>query len=500
MFDDARSLSDGETLQADICIVGAGAAGITSAREFINHPYKVIFLESGDLNFKHTTQLLYKGENVGHRYFQLEFTRQRYFGGSTNKWGGRCRPLDEIDFKERDWIPHSGWPFDKATLDPFYHRAQEVCKMGPYEYQSSYWQSEDKKAINLKNSDLETKVFQYSPQLNFGEAYKDQILNAENIQTLVNANVTEIELDIYQKHVTALNGASLQGSTFKVRASHFLLAASALENTRLLLVSNGQNPKGVGNKNDLVGRYFMEHFFVFDGVFNTDLKTKHRNYYKVLNYKTYEKDLEQIASISLTEKAQQERKMLNACSFFVKRSGFNTADEYYSQTGQSIQYIGQMISHDTAPSLKLFTSLFKLISNIESSSTNGLNWIKNRIKPTVFTGLWNQYESIPNPDSRVTLSAKKDRFDKNKLKLDWRLTEQDFLSYQNYRQLLKEELEKVGLGYRSIEHETDYNGWPVTLRGGKHHMGTTRMHKDSLKGVVDENCKVHGIDNLYIAW
>ena len=111
MLADARSLSDGVVLDADLCIIGAGAAGITLALEFTGSPVRVILLESGGLEFESNTQGLYAGRaSDGLPYFPLDVTRLRYFGGSTNHWGRLCRPFDPLDFERRDWIPFSGWP------------------------------------------------------------------------------------------------------------------------------------------------------------------------------------------------------------------------------------------------------------------------------------------------------------------------------------------------------------------------------------------------------
>src|SRR5688572_32597170 len=123
MITDARSLSAGQILETDICIVGAGAAGITLAHEFIKSDAKVILLESGGIKFEHFTQLLYQGEIAGRHFTPLDFTRRRQFGGSTTTWSGRCRPLDQSDFEAREWIQHSGWPFSLSELLPFYERA-----------------------------------------------------------------------------------------------------------------------------------------------------------------------------------------------------------------------------------------------------------------------------------------------------------------------------------------------------------------------------------------
>jgi choline dehydrogenase-like flavoprotein len=49
------------------------------------------------------------------------------------------------------------------------------------------------------------------------------------------------------------------GKTHRVKAKYFVLACCSIQNARLLLAANSQAPKGLGNDNDNVGRYFMEH-------------------------------------------------------------------------------------------------------------------------------------------------------------------------------------------------------------------------------------------------
>ena len=139
MIHDARSVPKNYTVKADICVIGAGVAGITVAREFIGQQFRVCILESGGLEPDKETQALYRGEISGHPYYPLDTARARQFGGSSARWllelgrgqlGGRLRPLDSIDFEERDWVPYSGWPFDRPHLDPYYIQAQRICKAG----------------------------------------------------------------------------------------------------------------------------------------------------------------------------------------------------------------------------------------------------------------------------------------------------------------------------------------------------------------------------------
>lgn len=87
MLIDARTLPEETIVECDICIIGAGAAGITLAREFINQPYQVCLLEGGGWEYDQATQSLYQGENIGFPHFPLDTCRARYVGGSTNLWG-----------------------------------------------------------------------------------------------------------------------------------------------------------------------------------------------------------------------------------------------------------------------------------------------------------------------------------------------------------------------------------------------------------------------------
>src|SRR6185436_4141494 len=146
MILDARSLSNNTNIETDVCIVGGGVAGMAVAREFIGQPFRVCVLESGGLEPDSDTQALCRGENIGIPYFELDEARPRCLGGSSYNWfmpiddrdgkkvGIQLRPLDPIDFEERDWVPNSGWPFGREHLDPFYHRAQTFCELGTFKY------------------------------------------------------------------------------------------------------------------------------------------------------------------------------------------------------------------------------------------------------------------------------------------------------------------------------------------------------------------------------
>src|SRR6185295_4132282 len=262
MHTDARSLPNGTVLEGDLCIVGAGASGITIAREFANSPLNVLLLEGGGFEFEQQMQDLYRGEIVGLPYFPLQAAALHYFGGTTNHWAGFCSTMEPIDLEKRDWVPHSGWPITRADLDPFYARAQPVLDLGPYKYDAADWKNNDPDRVPLLGDSrvVWTKMWQFSPPTRFGLKYRDEIVKSPNIHLYTHANVVEIEAN---EGLTAVRSARIRGfdgKEYHARARSFVLACHTILNARLLLASNRQATTGLGNSNDLVGRYFMEHF------------------------------------------------------------------------------------------------------------------------------------------------------------------------------------------------------------------------------------------------
>ena len=193
MHTDARNLSNNSIIEGDICIVGAGAAGVSIALDWSNSGYKVILLEGGGFEFDNKLQDLYKGKSTGQKYYPLHGTRLHYFSETTGHWAGMCSPFDEIDFMKRDWVPESGWPITKQDLDPYYAKAQKVLKLGPYEYDLSYWQKESENLVPFPLDDevVWNKMWQFS-KARFGTLYKDEIVNSSNIHLYTYANVVDI--------------------------------------------------------------------------------------------------------------------------------------------------------------------------------------------------------------------------------------------------------------------------------------------------------------------
>ncbi len=520
MLIDSRNLPTDEVIETEVCIVGAGPAGITLAREFIGQDFRVCLLESGDLEFNEETQSLCQGEIIGDSFPELHEIRRRQFGGLSNSWcveiddrkqiGLRHVPLDEIDFEKRDWLPYSGWPFSKAQLNPFYERAQTVCKLGSFIYDAEAW-GEDTKSPRLPfvGDRVTTSMFQFGPAGIFRNEYRKEINQSANITTYVNANVVEIATDETAKTVTRVRVACLSGNKFWVAAKIFILATGGIENARLLLLSNQTQKTGLGNQNDLVGRFFMDHPLVFCGILFPRTR-------KIFN-STALYDLRQVNNVAvmgkltLTEQVKHREQLLNmSAMLFPRHKEFQVAEK----AKDSLKILLSSSRRAQIPK-NVLKHLSNVVLSIDSLAIYGYKYHlkKQSLFPNLSQGGWSdlkgneqryvkfevvsQTEQAPDPNNRVMLSTNRDRLGCPKAQLDWRWTETDISSIKRSQAIFAQEIASAGLGQLQIELD---EGLPQVLSASTHHnMGITRMHNDPKQGVVDANCQVHGISNLFIA-
>jgi len=478
MFTDARTLADQSRIDADLAIIGGGPAGITLARAFAGSATRVCLVESGGLELDPAVQALYEGENAGIDY-PLAGNRLRFFGGSSNHWGGYCRPLDPIDFERRDWVPYSGWPFGIGELMPYYEPASVIVEIAPGRFDDkTYWDRvSGQTAPDPITGRMQLRYTHFSPPTHFGSRYGDELRQARNIQVLLNANVVDIASSEQGRAVTHLEIRTLTGLSHQVRARRYVLATGGLENARLLLLSNRSVPAGLGNQHDLVGRFFMEHPHLpaFGEIVVADLARLPHIYSRRVEADGRSGS----AAFNPSEAFLRERRLLNA-TLMLGEAGF-----YHSHTVSD--WYKAPLHMDMLKAARPFLAGGRGPVDPEQPDLLG-RWL----------GLGCACEQVPNPDSRVTLARERDALGLPKIRLDWRLTEQDRRSVVEHMRSLAMEFGALGIGRMLLDVEDD-GQWPADVIGGAHHMGTTRMHDDPRQGVVDRNCRVHGVANLYVA-
>jgi choline dehydrogenase-like flavoprotein len=463
-FLDARSIPAGTTIDTDLAIIGGGPAGISLALALANSPIRVLLLESGGENFETPTQALYKGDETGVRYIPLDATRLRYLGGCSNHWGGWCRPLDAIDFEKRDWLPYSGWPFGKSEIVPYLPRAQTICGAGPFIYDdTSKWSAALGAPVALGSGGVYTTFFQFSKQptnyfpVRFGEQYAGELKQIPNLSVMLHANVTGLRLAGNATSLDHLDVAALQGNRFTVKPKYTVVAVGGIENARLLLASNDVMSSGVGNQYDMVGRFFADHPIPGNTatmvLFNGALAPYYQN--------------------------PQSAYGANVRAAFAPHDSFKSGSNVLCSTAtveQEVQLdsLGQAAVATTASALGVDAGNMRAFA------------------------LGCGMEIAPDPDRRLTLTDERDALGMPKLKLDMRISDDDFERYRKTLVELGRQLLAARSGMIRINHKSR-ESWMSVMDWGNHHMGSTRMHPDPKQGVVDANSQVHGVGNLYIA-
>lgn len=478
MNSDARELEDNSLIEGDLCIIGAGTAGISMALDWVKSPYKIILLEGGGFEYEDKIQDLYDGTTTGQKYFPLKSARLHYFGGTTGHWAGMCSPMDPLDFKTREWVPESGWPISRTDLEPYYGKANEVLKVGPNNYTYSYWND---RIPNLNPFPLDKKViwnkmWQFS-QTRYNNQYKKAVIEAKNIHLYTYANAVELKTGENVSEITEVIVKNHAGKSHRVRAKHFVLACGTIQNARMLLASNAQAKNGLGNDNDLVGRYFQEHLEVASAElwlakpFPTDLYSWDYGVTKAS------------AELAFTEAVQTQQRMLNGTISLMPLS----VAKHQKPRMETWQDGDPRIAAE------------KTFSHWDEAAEKGKTE-KGNIERAY--QLSTRIEQAPNPNSRVTLNREKDELGVPRVNLHWELTPLDKYSVRRMYQILAHQIGMAGIGRIKLNEflrdETD-NTFPDSTNGGWHHMGATRMADDPKKGVVDSNCKVHGISNLFVA-
>ena len=491
MHTDAHELPDGSLIEGDICIVGAGAAGISIALEWVNSGRRVILLEGGGFNLEPAMQDLYRGEIIGKPYYPLQAARLHCFGGTTGHWAGFCSTLDPVDFQKRSWVPHSGWPLSLDDLHTYYERAHKLIELGPYQYEARYWEQQDPEVIRLpyEQRRVWTKMWQFSPPTRFGTRYRDAIVNAPDVHLYTYANVIDIEANESVNAIEQLHAATLDGKRHRVRAHQYILACESIQNARLLLASNRQASTGLGNTHDQVGRYFMEHIEM--PVAELVLQRPRPLKMYLLNYG----QTRARGELALGRALQRENHLLNG-TFSLTPGGVGnnlrgTFQEFPAE---------QLLRYSDQPEPEPTPQAESSITEAPPASVPPAAQIT--VSPFQLLKLACRHEQSPNPDSRVSLSTERDALGMPRAKLDWQLTELDKRSIRKSCELLARESGRSRIGrVRLLEWLTESSDkdWPAFLSGGWHHMGTTRMNENARQGVVDVNCRVHGLANLYVA-
>lgn len=490
MIVDFRSL-DSALLEADLCIIGAGAAGIALAHEFIHSPVRVLLVESGGAKPEAAADALNRTESVGLPHIGGMTGRGRVFGGTTTLWAGQCLRLDDSDFEHRPWVPASGWPLRAADLGPFYARAERVMGLGPPGSDAALWRELGITPPELSPSLLRFTHTRFSPHPDFRKRYGRDLERSESVRVLLGASVVNIQANADATAIEHVDLRTLGGKAGRIVAKGFVLCCGGIETPRLLLASDTVQRGGLGNAYGLVGRYFQDHPYAATATVRTadPARLQETFNYFVARRRRY------CTKAPLSFAAQRRFGLLNAVTNLV----------YEFDPGDAVEAAKRLLRAAKGEDREhVARDLARMMSGAPRVAYHGARYVlRGRLPAPTPEAIRLQVhlEQAPHRDSRVTLSPHRDALGLPRARIDWRVGEHERYTLRAATEAVASEFARLGLGEVVAEpwlHEPG-PAWQQYLEEAYHHMGTTRMSNDPRTGVVDPGCRVHGLANLWVA-
>ncbi|MDO9316056.1 MAG: GMC family oxidoreductase [Burkholderiaceae bacterium] len=519
MIERSRDVPDGSTIECDVCVVGAGPAGITLALALERAGRSVLLLEAGQMNRAGPAQALYAGQVTDpSRHLPLDQARYRQLGGTSALWGGRCIPYDAIDFEARPWVPHSGWPFGREALEPYYAEAHGWLECGAFDYRSAsvLGASAGPMVPGWADGAIDTgSLERWSPPTHFGKAHRKALQASRTVRVLMEAVAVDLRTDEAGGQITAIDvkrsGASggHGGSGFVVRPREVVLAGGGLETTRLLMTSRQGERRGIGGASGWLGRGYMSHVH---GVIAT---LKFHTTQPVVS--GYEQDADGVfvrRRLCVSERTQRELGLLNtymlldrpliddpshgsavlSAAFLAKKLFQRQRDDQLGSGKYAIywQHLRNVLAG--SPQVASFLPRFARRRFLQKRRLPSLT-VDSRSNTF---HLYFQAEQVPDRGTGVSLLDERDALGQQRLRLDFKVQAQDLDAVWRTHELLAAELRAQRVGELVFDAAAREQLTDLKAVLG-HHIGTTRMAADPAHGVVDAHCRVHGLRNLHVA-
>jgi len=430
-----------------VIIIGAGPAGITVALRLAKSKIPCVILDAGGEEMTEDSQDFYKGKVIGDPYFELEMARLRCLGGTSGHWAGWCRPLDAHDFAVRDWVPNSGWPVDHEAVAAHMDVTREILGLAQFEPDAPL-----SDAINWVD------LIRSEPVVRFGDKYRAELEASPLIAVVLNTYATDLKA--VGARVTDINLMSTGKPSGSISAEKVVVATGGIENSRLLLWSNQVSTDPVVPEAKALGRYWMEHPEFIGGdalIFEPDA-FKHAQ--------------DGWAFFAPSLKAMQDAGVMNFHVVVMPRT--------YSWTKQ-------------------------LVSDLACVAPSASEWLAAKAGSS-FSCYGNQlgvaWEQAPLYDNHISLSATEtDKAGVPRVELHWRKGDLERKTLLEGMKMFGTMFAEKNIGrVRLANWLRDGEEYPINdMMAGYHHMGGTRMSNDPKLGVVDADCRVHGMENLFVA-
>jgi choline dehydrogenase-like flavoprotein len=516
MLINASDLSDATTANTRICILGSGAAGITLACELDACGHKVLLIEAGGFKATAETRNYYDGVADPPHTPATEYRRVQ-FGGTTSIWGGRCVPFDPIDFEARDYVANSGWPITYDEVAGYYPRALEYCDAGNFDFTASGSIDRAKPIISglVPDGVIEQNLIErYSPPTRFGKFYRAKLRDSKNVTVVLNARCVRLAKAVGEDRIESVEIALRAGERRKISADIFIVALGGIETPRMLLASD---PTGVGfgNRTDRLGRFYSCHLGSVLGKLVPQEGAAVQFYFEKTRDGIYCR-----RKFQFTASAQRDHRLLNSAfrlhfpEYSDAAHGNSVMSTIYLAKSILIPEYRKILQHNAGASAVNSPALEhwrNVVSGLPELAKFGYEWLfhyKLATREMPYTLVANadgsyplefNCEQTPLESSRITLLQDKDAHGVPRVHIGWRRSDDDIVASQRAFAVLREALGRQGVARLEFDHNGLSEQLAAAAPVASHHMGTTRMAATPRLGVVDRDCAIFDLPNVYVA-
>jgi choline dehydrogenase-like flavoprotein len=484
MFEDLRNWPADHIINTDVCVVGAGAAGLVLARALAAHDINVVLVESGGLDEVDSTACLNDGVAVGLPYQYLSRGRARVLGGTTTRWAGQCLPLRPDDLARRSWVPYSGWPIGYEQLAPWLDAAAEIFAVDTRTSLSEVHRRRGLAPLKPIGDDCEPFATVYTPNLDLGRQYRADIERSSRIRCVLHATLVAMTRDRDQRQVEHVTISTPDGQRATVSAIAVVLCAGGIENARLLLATAGDGV-APGNGHDQVGRYLQDHPSAVTAELSSDDPRQLLSSFDL----TSVDGLRYWPKLATTRQGEQRHQIAAASAALDISWGDADAVE-------TARNIAERLRRGQSPAARDLGAAARRLPGLVAASYRDAGCMRGwPLARPRRVGLRVQIEQAPNPASRVTLGRQRDALGVPRVEVRWQLSDLDGRTFAQATRVFGQAFGDLGL---ATVDSALVDGVPAHVDEAYHPAGTTRMSHDERTGVVDPNLTVHGTTNLFV--
>ena len=475
-----------EPFRAQVCIIGAGIAGLTLAHRLAVQGIDVALLEAGGLALTDASQsLLTQAHLSGERHAGTHEGRFRAFGGASLRWGGQLYPMPAED---------AAWPIPASTLEPYYAAAETLLAVDhlPYEAQAFFTAAHTAAPAMLAQlPGLKARLSKWTPfsHRNMASTLGRELLAKPSTTVYLNAQATELLLAPGRTHIEAVLVRTLSGQTFRFEATHFVVAAGTVETSRLLLASCSVAAEGVGNQHDQVGRNFHDHLTLPAATITGPAREAILRELRPWVFQGTQHSIKLEADRALCGELNLNPILAHIAFEEPEDSALAVVRDLLTSRQR-----GDVLATVRRQARRLPSALVEL----ESLAFQAKFRHRRAIPKTTRVVLrLNAAQDTPS-QSRITLADDLDPLGLPNPRVDWRITTNEHDTFRAFAGYLRERLTPAeGIEWQAGLFDIEQPLQNIT--DARHAMGGACMGSDPGASVTDSNLQVHGLTNLHVA-